>query len=533
MSTGGPRGTTTGSDPALEVGSDGRTLLQSRLALFGKVMVILNLTFWPGFLLLWGNEPSAWRSSLMGRGSMGLWIAVNMSICLLLWGLTRGRPRPKRALLVIDAGITLAIGLWFALNKFVHPQPLFGVYDAALAVMALLLLRALLVPSSWPRTLVLGLLTMLPQLVTLASFGRHFTMGLTGPAPLIGSVVNWSLMVVGLSALASGVLYSLRREVRDARVLGQYTLLEKLGEGGMGVVYRARHALLRRPTAIKLLSPDRGSGNLQRFEQEVQILASLNHPNTVAIHDYGHTADGTFYYVMEYLDGADLERLVKVDGPQPAGRVLHILGQACQALAEAHAAGLIHRDVKPANIFLCRHWGRPDVVKVLDFGIAKQLGEDEVGITGAAALLGTPLYMAPEAATAPATVDTRSDLYSLGAVGYWLLSGRPVFGGSTPLALWAHHIHTAPPPLPEGAPPDLQAVLSRCLAKSPDDRYPSALALGEALAACRDAGSWSPEQATSWWRDRGDAIAASRTQAHQPPSSATIAIDPRQRAPQT
>jgi eukaryotic-like serine/threonine-protein kinase len=315
--------------------------------------------------------------------------------------------------------------------------------------------------------------------------------------------------------------------VRDARVLGQYTLLERLGEGGMGVVYRARHAMLRRPTALKLLSARGASAGIARFEREVQILASLNHPNTVAIHDYGHTDDGAFYYVMEYLDGIDLERLVELDGAQPPARVVHILAQACEGLGEAHAAGVIHRDVKPANIFLCRRWGRPDVVKVLDFGLAREVRPDAGLSSASGEIAGTPLYMSPEAATAPNSVDERSDVYSLGAVGYLLLAGRPVFSG-TAAEVCARHVYTAPDP-PGRGPEDLTAVIMRCLAKAPGDRHDGVRALAAALARCRDAGGWSDADGESWWRGRAEALAAGRPDGGGSSVGETIAVAPRRR----
>jgi len=205
--------------------------------------------------------------------------------------------------------------------------------------------------------------------------------------------------------------------------LGQYEIVSMLGEGGMGAVYRAEHALLKRPAALKLLLPERtGPENLARFEREVRLTAQLTHPNTVAVYDYGHTPDGQFYYAMEYLDGLTLEALVKRYGPQPPARVIYILAQAAGALAEAHALGLIHRDVKPANILFCDRGGVPDVVKLVDFGLAKSVStEASPALTQAGTLAGTPLYLSPEAISDAARVDHRADLYALGGVGYYEL----------------------------------------------------------------------------------------------------------------
>ena len=249
-----------------------------------------------------------------------------------------------------------------------------------------------------------------------------------------------------------------------------------------GVVYRASHAMLRRPTAIKLLHPERaGKDALTRFEREVRRTAMLTHPNTVTVFDYGRTAEGVFYYAMELLEGASLDELVDVDGPQPEERVIHILEQVAGSLAEAHDAGLIHRDVKPANILVVDRGGISDLVKVVDFGLVKDVGYTAPGeVTNAPALTrdntitGTPLYMSPETVVAPETVDARTDLYALGAVGYWLLTGTHVFGGKSILEVCSHHLHSVPEPpstrLGATVNADLEEVLLACLAKRPEDR---------------------------------------------------------------
>jgi serine/threonine-protein kinase len=316
-------------------------------------------------------------------------------------------------------------------------------------------------------------------------------------------------VVVAVAAGFSQTIYGLRKAVRDIRRLGQYTLEEKLGEGGMGVVYRASHAMLRRPTAIKLLLPDRaGKDALTRFEREVQRTAMLTHPNTVTVFDYGRTTDGVFYYAMELLEGASLEEIVEVDGPQPEERVIHLLEQAASSLAEAHDAGLIHRDIKPGNILVVDRGGISDQVKVVDFGLVKDvglraLGETTSALTVADTVVGTPLYMAPETFTAPETVGARADLYALGAVGYWLLTGTHVFDGNSIIEVCGHHMHSMPDPPSTrlGAPVtrDLEAVLLACLAKRPEDRPASAHVLRERLRACVAAGRWTNARAAQWW----------------------------------
>jgi hypothetical protein len=327
----------------------------------------------------------------------------------------------------------------------------------------------------------------------------------------------WALM--GLLALSAVgifvVMLALARQQRAlqkatlaARQLGQYTLGEKLGSGGMGTVYRARHAMLRRPTAVKLLNIDAMTESaVARFEREVQLTSTLTHPNTVAIYDYGRTPDGLFYYAMEYLEGTNLDELVARAGPLPEARVVFLLRQVCGALAEAHAAGLIHRDVKPANIFLTRRGGMADFVKLLDFGLAKPLaGQDAAGITNPNAILGTPLYLSPEAVNQPDRVDARADVYAVGAVGYFLLTGQPVFAGATVVEICLKHANEepVPPSRRSGRPvsPGLEAVLMRCLAKDPAARPGDAGELLRDLEAAEAAGAWTYADAAAWWAAR-------------------------------
>jgi serine/threonine-protein kinase len=274
----------------------------------------------------------------------------------------------------------------------------------------------------------------------------------------------------------------------------------------MGEVYRARHALLRRPTAIKLLPvEDVTDEQARRFEREVQLTAQLTHPNTVSIFDYGRTPQGTFYYAMELLDGITLEQLVEHDGAQPPSRVIHILVQMCGALREAHEAGLIHRDIKPANAILCSRGGLFDLVKLLDFGLVKQIaGDPRVSASHDEAVVGTPLFMSPEEISSPATVGPASDLYSLGAVAYYLLSGAPVFAPTNVIEVCGHHLHTPPEPLSarsrQPIPGDLEALVHACLSKAPSDRPASAQELAERLRGCGDASSWTERQARLWWQ---------------------------------
>lgn len=301
------------------------------------------------------------------------------------------------------------------------------------------------------------------------------------------------LVVLALGCIAGRVFIAGGHEQRPASRgrelrLGPYTLGEKIGEGGMGVVYKAQREGLARPAAIKLLPKERGGHRAEeRFEREVRLTSLLTHPNTISLYDSGRTSEGSAYYAMEYLEGLDLQALVEKSGPLPPARVAHLLAQIAAALGHAHGLGFLHRDVKPANVFVCERGGQSDVVKVLDFGLGKELGIEstELDRTEVGAIVGTPLYLAPEALTAPDSMDGRSDLYALGALGYFLLTGAPPFAGKTVLEVCCQHLHCEP--LPPSArvrgaiPPELERLVLTCLAKSPDARPRDAAALRAAL----------------------------------------------------
>jgi serine/threonine-protein kinase len=290
--------------------------------------------------------------------------------------------------------------------------------------------------------------------------------------------------------------------------LGQYRLKEKLGAGGMGEVYLAEHRLLKRPCAVKLIRPERAGDPqfLRRFEREVRATALLDHPGVVAVYDYGHAADGTFYYVMEYLSGLGLDRLVERHGPLPPALAAHLLRQLCAALRAAHGRGLVHRDIKPSNVIVCPGGGPHDRAKLLDFGLVRDgAAEGDAKLTRLGAVVGTPDFMAPEQAEGAAPVDARGDLYSLGALAYFLLTARPPFERATAMQTMLAHLRdpvSPPSALTPGTPADLEAVVLRCLAKRPDERYRDADAVARALAACACAGEWTEEAAAAWWQPR-------------------------------
>jgi len=337
--------------------------------------------------------------------------------------------------------------------------------------------------------------------------------------PIAVVVAGFLTGILGLSLWVA--LRLILRLKRQREKVGPYRLVRRLGRGAMGVVWEARHALLRRPTAVKLLAPGtEGERALARFEREVQLTAGLTHPSTIAIYDYGRTADGVFYYAMELLRGINLQQLVSFDGPLVPGRVVHLLRQACGALSEAHAAGLIHRDIKPANLMACIYGGIPDFLKVLDFGLVKAIGEGampqgESGDEGDASLsqdgslLGTPLYMAPEGMSDPTDVDARADIFALGAVGYFLLTGKAPYPGRTAIEVFKLERLGPPLPLAKAAPvpvPEaLDAAIGRCLSFDRRERPASAEELDAVLEACAVVPPWTATDARSWWHDRGEA----------------------------
>lgn len=468
--------------------SDEHGFLHERVAFFAVLGALLSLGFFVfANLIAIATVPEYGLKELAAHWSNRVHV-VAMAIGFGTWAALRWtRPRPA-ALVAIDAGFTaaslMAYGAMVLVEFFRRPSRVD--MTMLLVTMVVLSARAVLVPSSPAQTFSVSLMGVLPAIVV-----AWIVAGLTQPVWVISAELNavlWSATILVVTTLTSRVIYGLRQHAAEARRLGQYLLEEKIGEGGMGTVYRARHALLRRPTAIKLLPLERvGALAIARFEREVQHTSSLTHPNTVSIYDYGRTPDGEFYYAMEYLDGVDLQRMVEQTGPQDPRRVVHVLAQVAGALAEAHERGLVHRDVKPANVVLCDRGGVKDTVKVFDFGLVKDVASADAAATAAATILGTPLYMAPEAIVAPETVGASADLYALGAVGYFLLTGAPPFDGRSVVEVCSRHVHEAPVPpgerLGRALPAALEELVLRCLAKRPEERPPSARELRARLLA--------------------------------------------------
>lgn len=518
-------------------------LRQRRLSKFGGVLACIAL----GYVALISCI-SIWLSkSAFILNSLPLLVAG--AAFTALWFLLRGAPRSRCFVRWVELA-TLTVGT-AAFSTLALVMDLTSSPDMIVrsTMTYVLFTYAVYVPSTARRTLLVAALMTVPLLGCIFIAFRSWDPALydppaaTWPKGEVGemaylatfvSAFLWAI-VVALAAVFSHQIHGLRKAMKDFRRLGQYTLEEKLGEGGMGVVYRASHAMLRRPTAIKLLLPDRaGSAALLRFEREVRRTAMLTHPNTVTVFDYGRTTDGVFYYAMELLEGASLDEVVKLTGPQPEDRVIHLLAQVAASLAEAHAGGLIHRDIKPGNILVVDRGGISDLVKVVDFGLVKDIrsrAEDgapaEPTLTMADVVTGTPLYMAPESIVSPGSVDARADLYALGAVGYWLLTGTHVFDGRGVVEVCAQHLHATPESpstrLRRPVMADLEALLLACLAKRPDDRPASALVFREQLLACAAAGGWTNARAADWWTTHRDELAVRRRE----PSPTRTAVESR------
>jgi hypothetical protein len=455
----------------------------------------------------------------------------------LVWLLCRGKSLRVPVIEALDAALTIVLCTTWAALGFAVPESEPIQSTILLASTYTVIMRSVVVPSAFSRTLWISGVSMLP---TAAFFAKREMAFIPGAAPervrtfLVFSLL-WCAVAVFVAAMNSRQLFGLRQRIREVGRLGQYTLVEKIGEGGMGVVYRAKHAMLRRPAAIKLLLAGRASEkDVVRFEREVQLTSLLAHPNTISIFDFGRTAEGAFYYVMEYLDGFDLELLIQEEGPIESGRVLRILAQVSGALSEAHGLGLIHRDIKPANIILTERIDQPDVVKVVDFGLVRTLehATSDPTITTTNAITGTPMYLAPEAISAPDSVDGRSDLYALGCVGYFLLTGKPVFESASVVEVLSKHLLEAPVPpskrLGRPVSADLEALILACLAKAPEQRPASASALRDALLACSDVASVDNAALQRWWRERGTELRR-RTKPAPSERPATMAIDLRGR----
>jgi serine/threonine-protein kinase len=510
-----------------------RQFLQHRVGRFGLIVGCLFLgflVFRVGELLFTGRltEMNALAPSMFWHLASALSFLATWLVC------RRGSRSPRWVRIIESVGLVGGCTALAVMSLYI-PDVARPDMILLLAMTCAMVGRSVFVPSTGRRTLVLGLILgvdvvgMAACAVSDVQVELWYAFDPVGPMPTarhmmtmvaVNTAAWWAVMLT-LCVAASRVIYGLRRTVRDAKQLGQYRLHEKIGEGGMGSVYRATHAMLARDTAIKLLSPGAANEiNLKRFEREVQMTARLNHPNTVTVYDYGRTTEGVFYYAMELIDGASLQDIVTTTGALPPGRALHLLDQVAGALVEAHGVLLIHRDIKPANIMVKRphvFGGMGEMAKVVDFGLVKESGDP--GLTHADSVTGTPLYLSPEAIRDPATVTPSSDLYALGAVAYFLLTGTEVFRGKTVVDVCAKHLHEAPEPPSRRAaevPADLEALVLACLEKDPGQRPASALELQAGVRRCRDFDTWSPEHAIGWWQREGRTLARLHSDAIDP-----------------
>jgi serine/threonine-protein kinase len=429
-----------------------------------------------------------------------------------------------RGIEVISVGSIVVFFTWVQYAGFAEGAPFGVTCDLAkegLAQVAavsstvrwffLIVIYGVFIPNSGRRcALVVSTIALIPVVLTPIAAAIHGHLG-PGVWRAVPDMAVLMLTGVAVAAFGSSRLEALREQAFEARQLGQYRLKQRLGSGGMGEVYYAEHVLLRRPCALKLIRPEQARDRtaMNRFEREVHAMATLTHWNTVEVYDYGHADDGTFYYVMEYLPGANLGWLVEQHGPMPPGRAIHFLRQVCGALREAHGIGLLHRDIKPSNIFASERGGVHDVAKLLDFGLVQEAGlhdrtADRLTIQGT--ILGSPPFMSPEQAAGKPLLDPRSDIYSLGAVAYFLLTGQPPFVRETAMQMLMAHAYdplTPPSQLRSEIDFDLEMVVLRCLEKDPANRYPDAQSLEKALAGCRAAAGWSEEMARAWWQKHG------------------------------
>jgi len=518
---------------------EARAFLQRRVAVFGLIgamlggtallfRIIMGVLF--GFLGETLTDPGFLIHAAAILPLIGVWL-----IC------RRGEYSVNAIHAVENTGIFLASVGYIGMGLDIRPEV--GADTITAFILALMMFaRSVFVPSSARRTTILGILIGIALVAAMywhylgvdlsiwRRFGYPAESSQTVAASQAVITIMWWTLTTGLSALASRVIHRLRKEVRDIQKLGQYNLERKLGEGAMGVVYEATHGMLKRPTAIKLLRPEIADREaLDRFRREVQLTAKLTHPNTVTIYDYGRTPEGLFYYAMELLSGATLTQVVNAGGPQPVERVVRILRDAALALNEAHDVGLIHRDIKPSNIMLARQGGVPDVTKVLDFGLVKNLGKvDDLEQTNTMSIKGTPHYLSPEGIQDPQGIDGRTDLYALGAVGYYLLAGRHVFEGKTIMEVCLHHLHTKPLPFAEVAdrevPSELEALIFACLEKSQSDRPASGQEIADALDRMQVA-QWTRADAEGWWNRFGGEIDKNRESLPPGGTEQTVAID--------
>jgi serine/threonine-protein kinase len=508
------RGPRLSSSPAGRTTLPADLLSQSAARLRILALLYAFVFFMAGFLpaLLGEAERARLFDSFLAWGPGAIAIAVALLVAVVV----RSARIPPSTAMSIGLAFEVAGSYGIAAAEFIELTRLNtnGSFLGLSWVAVWTLLFTVVVPTP-PRRAVVAALASVSSVPVVVAFAMRSTPSFTiHPAVFFFWLVFPYLLVVIMAYVGARVVYGLSTEVTRARELGSYRLVERVGQGGMGEVWRAKHRMLARPAAIKLIRPSPGeppdsaatADMIRRFEREAQVTASLKSPHTVELFDFGIGDDGAFYYVMELLDGLDTEMLVRRDGPVPPERVIHILRQVCHSLSEAESRGLVHRDIKPANIFLCRYGEDFDFVKVLDFGIvkaARDTADASLTLTVGNVLQGTPAFIAPEQALGASDVDGRADIYATGCVAYWLLTGQLVFSADTPLAFIMLHAHT-PPAAPSTRtelpiPAALDALILSCLAKDPAHRPQTAKELSDRLASIELPTAWTQERAREWW----------------------------------
>jgi hypothetical protein len=440
---------------------------------------------------------------------------ISIAVALAVWALTLSPRVPLSTVMNVGLVFEVVSCYGIALAEYLEPTRLnFNGWMGLSWVAVWALLFTVVIPTGPLKAALVTLasVTAVPVVIGFMVLTERTTFRPDSDTFFFWIVLPYLLVTI-MAYVGARVVYTLGKAVTEARELGSYRLVERLGQGGMGEVWRAKHRLLARPAAIKLIRASGGPGTtgqeeaVRRFEREAQVTAGLSSPHTVQLFDFGVADDGSFYYVMELLNGLDLDRLVKRYGPVPAERAIYLLRQVCHSLAEAETHGLVHRDIKPANLFVCRYGGEYDFVKVLDFGIAKAVPDmmqtGAIGLTQDNLLQGTPAYIAPEQVMNGPNVDSRADIYAMGCVGYFLLAGKPVFTGDTPMAVVVQHAHSQPMRPSDSSelpiPPALDQLILDCLAKSPADRPQSARELSRRLAEVDGVEPWTEDRAREWW----------------------------------
>jgi serine/threonine-protein kinase len=505
-----------GSTPHMS--AETRDLLRNRL----RITALLFFIGFFAFLLRWFVHWSEW-SAPEHRLSFYTHVMVTIVLGVFATRLCRHCSYSLARLRIAELAIFGCPAVFFVVNALQQtlflanlPEGQARLENIVTPWLLLIFAYAQFIPNTWRRAaVVMGAMGAMPVAILAYLWLSVPTFARLMAQPEYSGFLSGQVLMMALTVMIATVgvhtIGALRRQAYAAKQLGQYRLKRRLGSGGMGEVYLAEHQMMKRPCAVKLIRPEKAGDPqmLARFEREVRATAKLSHWNSIDIYDYGRTADGTFYYVMEFLPGHNVGEIVEEYGPIPEPRTIYLMDQVCAALNEAHGIGLVHRDIKPANIFCAYRGGVFDVAKLLDFGLAKPSwleGNSGVQLTAEGTVTGSPLFMSPEQASGDDRVDGRSDIYSLGAVMYFMLTGQPPFMDENPLKVIIAHASREAVPLRQLNPSlsiELEEIVMRCLEKDPDHRYQDVASLQRALKEVAFAESWSSDLAAEWWSCNG------------------------------